>query len=136
MPMKKAGTKTTRPAEGPPSVAVDGRVAELLEDLKSDPALAVVVGAFEQAAAQGTRGRKFGSNGLKVNGKLFALFTQGTLVVKLPKDRVAELVASRVGKPFDPGHGRLMKEWLTVVAPKARWAELAKEAHDYVKRLR
>ena len=67
-----------------------------------------------------------------MDGKLFALFTQGTLVVKLPKDRVAALVAKGDGKPFDPGHGRLMKEWLTVVSPKLSWSALAKEAHAFV----
>jgi hypothetical protein len=68
----------------------------------------------------------------KANGKLFALFAQGTLVVKLPKDRVAALVASGVGKPFDPGHGRLMKEWLAVTNTKAGWVDLAKEAYQFV----
>ncbi|MDP9036046.1 MAG: hypothetical protein M3O50_14695 [Myxococcota bacterium] len=47
--MKKGGHQDQRPAEGSPSVALDGRVTKLLEDLKSDPGLAVVVGAFEQA---------------------------------------------------------------------------------------
>ena len=107
----------------------DPRVDKLLRALRSDPELASIVDAFEQAKPGA---RKFGSNGLKVNGKLFALFTQGTLVVKLPKDRVAALVASGVGKPFDPGHGRLMKEWLTVTSTKAPWIDLTKEAHRFV----
>jgi len=90
-----------------------------------------VVEEFE-AGTRSSRPRRFGSNGLKVNGKLFALFTQGTLVVKLRKERVANLVASGVGKPFDPGHGRLMKEWLTVTGSDARWLELVREAHAFV----
>ncbi|MGA7119621.1 MAG: hypothetical protein WBY94_05955, partial [Polyangiaceae bacterium] len=65
-------------------------------------------------------------------GKLFALFTQDTLVVKLPNERVAGLVASGIGKQFDPGHGRLMKGWLTITSPKASWVELTKEAHEFV----
>jgi hypothetical protein len=52
--------------------------------------------------------------------------------VKLPKDRVAALVARRQGEPFDPGHGRLMKEWLSVVSPRVSWVDLAKEAHAFV----
>jgi hypothetical protein len=68
-----------------------------------------------------------------VNGKLFALFTQGALVVKLPNERVAALVAQDVGKAFDPGHGRLMKGWLTVTSATALWIDFAKEAHDFVK---
>jgi len=107
----------------------DPRVDKLLRALRSDPDLAAVVDAFERTKPGA---KKFGSNGLKVNGKLFALFTQGTLVVKLPKDRVAALVASGVGKPFDPGHGRLMKEWLAVTSTKAGWVDLAKEAHRFV----
>jgi TfoX/Sxy family transcriptional regulator of competence genes len=107
---------------------MDSRVAKLVSAFRTDPTLAPVIDALE-AAKTGTR--KFGSNGLKVNGKLFALFTQDTLVVKLPKDRVAELVASAIGKPFDPGHGRMMKEWLTVTSPKASWVALAKEAHAF-----
>jgi len=103
-------------------------VARLLRALRSDPELAPVVDAFEKTQPGA---RRLGSNGLKVKGKLLALFTQGTLVVKLPKDRAASLVASGVGKPFDPGHGRLMKEWLTVTSVKASWPRLAKEAHQF-----
>jgi hypothetical protein len=108
----------------------DPRVAALLAALRADAKLAPVVRDFEARTATG--GRAFGSNGLKVNDKLFALFTQGTLVVKLPKPRVAALVAAKIGKPFDPGHGRLMKEWLAVTDAKARWPELAREAHAFV----
>jgi hypothetical protein len=108
----------------------DPRVAALLAALRADPKLASVVRDFEARKAAG--GRAFGSNGLKVNDKLFALFTQGTLVVKLPKPRVAELVATKQGAPFDPGHGRLMKEWVTVTHTKARWLDLAREAHAFV----
>jgi TfoX/Sxy family transcriptional regulator of competence genes len=97
------------------------------------PKLAPVVAAFEASKKAATGRRRFGSNGLKVNGKLFALFTHGTLVVKLPKERVAALVASRVGEPYDPGRGRLMKEWLEVTSAKASWIDLAEEAHDFVR---
>ena len=56
--------------------------------------------------------------------------------MKLPKERVATLVEEGVGAPFDPGHGRLMKEWLTVTNSRASWAELAKEAHEFVSNAR
>jgi hypothetical protein len=119
--------KAARATNGPD----DPRVRKLLEALRSDPAVGPSVTEFEAKSTGGT-GRKFGSNGLKANGKLFALFTQGTLVVKLPKDRVAALVAKGHGQPFDPGHGRLMKEWLTVVSPRISWIDLAREAHAFV----
>jgi TfoX/Sxy family transcriptional regulator of competence genes len=115
-----------------PAPAVDSRIAELIGAFQSDPRLAAVAEAFETSRAEAGK-RKFGSNGLKANGKLFALFTQGTLVVKLPKDRVSALVAQGSGEPFDPGHGRLMKEWLKVTSARAAWIDLAKEAHDHVR---
>jgi TfoX/Sxy family transcriptional regulator of competence genes len=80
-----------------------------------------------------TTGRMFGSLGLKRDGKTFAMLVKGRLVVKLPRERVEELVAARAGQPFDPGHGRLMREWLEV-APAAGldWLELAREAHSFL----
>jgi len=129
----KGKAAAARPPLAPVGAASDPRVARLLEALRADPELAPVVDAFDDGAGVAGGRKKFGSNGLKVNGKLFALFTQGTLVVKLPRERVVEQIAEGVGKPFDPGHGRLMKEWLTVVSPKASWLELAREAHDFVK---
>ena len=72
----------------------------------------------------------FGSNGLKVNGKIFAMLVRGDLVVRLPKQRVDGLVASGDGQRFDPRHdGRVMREWL-VLSPSSAldWASLAAEA--------
>ena len=113
-------------------LATDPRIVALVEALKDDPAFAPVIRDF--LATPNSNRRKFGSNAFRVKGKLFALFTQGTLVVKLPRERVTALIASKVGKPFDPGHGRLMKEWLTVTSRRASWSELAKESFAFVKR--
>ena len=96
----------SRPAREGKSDMSDPRVARLLGALRTDPELAPSVRDLEARQAAGES--KFGSNGLKVKGKLFALFTQGTLVVKLPRVRVEALGAAKVGKPFDPGHGRVM----------------------------
>jgi hypothetical protein len=84
-----------------------------------------------------TAGTGFGSSpGLRVDGKIFAMLTNGQLVVKLPKARVSQLVEAGTGAKFDPGHGRLMNEWLAVVTPDAAgWAGLVEEALDYVARL-
>ncbi len=107
------------------------RIRALLAQLRADPKLAPIVAAYEADATK--PGRAFGKNGLKTGrGKLFALFTQGTLVVKLPRERVEALVERGVGKPFNPGHGRLMKEWLAVTSTNAAWGELAKEAWAFV----
>ena len=79
------------------------------------------------------KGGKFGASGLKADGKLFAMVSKGELVVKLPRARVEELVADRTGKPFDPGHGRVMKEWVTIAPRHARlWSGLADEARRFV----
>jgi hypothetical protein len=113
----------------------DRNVARLLAALREDPKLGAIVREFEESR-EAKKGGKFGSNALKANGKLFALFRQNTLVVKLPNERVAALVAEGLGKPFDPGHGRLMKGWLTVLDGGSLWVELAREAHAYVHRSR
>jgi hypothetical protein len=72
----------------------------------------------------------FGSNGAKVNGKIFAMLVRGRLVLRLPKDRVDALVASADGERFDPRHdGRVMREWLVLApASKLDWQTLASEA--------
>jgi hypothetical protein len=59
---------------------------------------------------------------------------KGKLVVKLPAGRASELANSRAAKQFDPGHGRLMKEWIEVdVNSKLDWLDLAAESLAYVK---
>lgn len=75
----------------------------------------------------------FGSPGLKINGKYFALLVKGKLVVKLAKERVEKLVETGTGDFFDPGHGRKMKEWVEL-EPKSRKACVSymEEAADIV----
>lgn len=67
----------------------------------------------------GSSGKKgFGSSALQVDGKIFAMVaSNGRFVVKLPKSRVEALEAAGAGQRFDPGHGHLMKEWLSL-APR------------------
>jgi hypothetical protein len=92
-----------------------------------------VVAAFAKDRRVTRGGKGFGSTGLKVDGKLFAFVSsRGQYVVKLPKARVSELVSKGVGALFDPGHGRLMREWLALDGNDKRWLELAQEARAYV----
>lgn len=80
-----------------------------------------------------SKGRMFGSEGMKIGGKVFAMVVKGDLVVKLRAERCAELVAAGHARPFDPGHGRLMKEWIAVEPGRARdWPNLASEARAFV----
>ena len=97
---------------------------------------------FERVAARMvsdpavSRGTGFGSNpGLRVRGKIFAMLSaKGELVVKLPKERVDELVGSGAGARFDPRRdGRLMKEWVTIpIRNGRRWERLVEEALGFV----
>jgi hypothetical protein len=112
---------------GQPSGAPDERFTAIVEALRGNPD--VTYGADEP---QGKN--RFGSSGLKIGGKLFAMLAGGRLVVKLPRQRVDALVASGDGERFDPRRdGRLMKEWLTVdPASRAEWLSLAREALEFV----
>ena len=97
-----------------------------------DPAFAPVVAAFAGDRRVGM-GRMFSSKAvLNVDGKIFAMCVKGNLVVKLAKSRVDELVAGGAGRPFDPGHGRLMKEWISVAGGAGAWIDLAREARAFV----
>jgi hypothetical protein len=75
----------------------------------------------------------FGRNGLKIDDKMFALQVGDDLLLKLPRARVDWLVASDDGKPFDPGHGKVMKEWV-LIRPSSTigWLDLAGEAMAFV----
>ena len=79
-------------------------------------------------------GKGFGSSGLKVQNKIFAMLVRGDLVVKLPKARVDALVASGDGERYDPRHdGRFMKEWVVLVpTSEVEWLSLAREAMEFV----
>ena len=82
--------------------------------------------------------RAFGSTSLKTDGKIFAMLVKDRLVVKLDRRRVETLVAKGQGERFDPGHGRLMKEWLSVAEPASddAWLELATESEAFVAKRR
>jgi TfoX/Sxy family transcriptional regulator of competence genes len=79
-------------------------------------------------------GKMFGAEGLKISGKVFAMEVKGKLVVKLPAACANQCVETGQARLFDPGHGRLMKEWLEVDADsKLNWLALAEESFAYVK---
>jgi hypothetical protein len=102
---------------------------------KLDAEFARVVQAFtrdRRVSHGGTKG--FGAGALKVDGKIFAMISsKGEFVVKLPRARVEEMATAGEGKRFDPGHGRIMKEWLVLRSGSPDWVEVAKEACEFVK---
>ena len=74
-----------------------------------------VAGRMVSSSSDVELGRALASEGLKVRGKLFGFVWKDTgIVVKLPADRVAALIASGEGGVFDRGRGTPMREWVRV----------------------
>jgi hypothetical protein len=96
------------------------------------PAFAPVAAAFARHRDV-AGGVMMASFGLRVKGKIFAMHVRGDCVVKLPRARVDALVASGAGRRFEPGPGRIMKEWVAVPPGAADWVVLAREAYAFVK---
>lgn len=67
---------------------------------------------------------------LKTKKKMFAMFNKhDDFVLKLPKDRVEELIRSGEGRPYDPGNGKIMKEWVIIPIEKSKkWIDYTSEA--------
>ena len=110
-----------------PPITPEEHFATIVEEFLSNPDVT--------PPSDGPQAKKrFGSSGLKIQNKIFAMLVKGKLVVKLPKPRVDALVASGDGERFDPRHdGRLMKEWLSVEpTSEEKWLPLAREAMEFV----
>ena len=98
------------------------------------PSFAAVVRTFIRDQRVTFGGQGIGSRALKLDGKIFAMLNSaGSFVVKLPRARVATLVAAGRGWLFDPVHGRPMKEWLVVDGRPTSWLRLAREAYEYAR---
>lgn len=78
-----------------------------------------------------SRRGKFGSNALKVDGKIFAMLVKGALAVKLPLAEVESASLAGRGEPLSMGR-RVMKEWLLVHEPPRRWYAIAERARAFV----
>ena len=77
-------------------------------------------------------GSGFGSNAIKINKSIFAMLVNDRLVVKLPAGRVAELISSGDGLPFDAGKGKPMKEWVSLTVDDDACRVLVAEAMAFV----
>jgi hypothetical protein len=95
--------------------------------------VAALVG--KDGVALGTGKRGFGSDALQVGGRIFAMLTGGRVVVKLPRERVRELIEAGKGAPFDAGKGRPLQEWVAVdESARDDLLQLAQEARGFVSR--
>jgi hypothetical protein len=94
--------------------------------------IAAVLRAEGAADTPAASGRGFGAGALKAGGRIFAMPAQGTVVLKLPAVRVEALVAAGRGRRFDPGHGRVMREWIALAGSEDGWLDLAREARAFV----
>jgi hypothetical protein len=79
-------------------------------------------------------GTIMGGRCARVSGEFLALvdFKGSGLVVKLPAERVSELVESGEGRPFAPA-GRVFKEWVAIpTRDRAQWGSLLREGIAFV----
>jgi hypothetical protein len=92
---------------------------ELTDDLLYDPAVG--------------RSTMMGYPCVRRAGRFFASFDTKAeaLVVKLPRERVAELIDDGTGEPFAP-NGRVFREWVTFPEPDPKlWERVLAEARDF-----
>ncbi len=79
-------------------------------------------------------GGGFGRSALRFENRIFAMFVRGHLVVKLPRQRVDDLVEAGEGVRFDANKGTPMKEWLSLDTESAPpWLSLAREALEFAR---
>lgn len=98
----------------------EGLFWKLADDLLAQPAV--------------TRSTMMGYPCLRVSGHFFACVdrTTGNLVVKLPADRVKDVVSSGLGISFAP-NGRVFREWVALPIPdEDEWTALLNEARTFV----
>lgn len=72
---------------------------------------------------------------LRIDGDFFASLERrtGDLIVKLPAERVNELIDAGQAEPFAPA-GRRFKEWALITdRDEARWQQLLNDAITFVK---
>ncbi|MFW2332174.1 hypothetical protein [Ilumatobacter sp.] len=79
-------------------------------------------------------GTIMGGRCARVSGEFLGLvdYRGSGMVVKLPKDRVAELIDQGVGQPFAPAK-KVFKEWVAVPKrDRRRWRSLLRESIEFV----
>ena len=94
---------------------------QLTDDLLYDPAIG--------------RATMMGYPCVRLAGRVLASYDDkaGCLVVKLPRERVAELVENGDGDPFAPA-GKVFREWVAIpTVDRGLWQTVLAEAVDFAK---
>jgi hypothetical protein len=90
----------------------------VVEELLADPSV--------------SEGQMMGMPALKIGSKMFGGLFEEELVVKVGRERVAELIESERATAFDPsGRGRPMRDWAKLAEPSDDWLRLAEEAKAF-----
>jgi hypothetical protein len=116
------GARGASPSETPGGDDARELYDELTDDLLYDPAIG--------------RATMMGYPCVRLAGRFLASYDDNTvaLVVKLPSERVLELIESGDGEPFAPA-GRRFREWVSVPAvDRALWQSLLTEAVDFARK--
>jgi hypothetical protein len=95
---------------------------ELTDDLLYDPAIG--------------RATMMGYPCVRLAGRFLASYDEraGTLVVKLPRELVTDLIESGSGDPFAP-NGRTFREWVSVpTVDRKLWTQLIDEAVNFARK--
>jgi hypothetical protein len=114
-------TKGTSPSEQSGGDDARDLYEELTDDLLYDPAIG--------------RATMMGYPCVRLAGRFLASYDDkaGCLVVKLPRERVAELVDSGQGDAFAPA-GRVFREWVSIPSvDRELWQSLLAEAADFAR---
>lgn len=103
----------------PEEVSPEELFRELVEPMCADSAI--------------TRSTMMGLPCLRRDGRFFACLDRRgqALIVKLPRQRVTQLIADGIGHPFAPA-GKVFREWVALPEPDERlWQDLLAEARAH-----
>lgn len=117
---------TSRASGSSPSESSGGDDARALYDTLTDDLL------YDPAIGRATM---MGYPCVRLAGRFLASYDDrtGCLVVKLPRERVRDLIESGDGEPFAPA-GRVFREWISIPAvDRDLWQVVLAEAVDFAR---
>jgi hypothetical protein len=108
----------------PVSGGDDGRTLyeQVTDDLLYDPAIG--------------RATMMGYPCVRLAGRFVASYDTkaGRLIVKLPRERIVELIGNGTGDPFAPA-GKVFREWISIATlDRSLWQTLLAEAVDFARK--